>query len=115
VSFYVFKTITATHNFSLLPTENWHDLLSFVPRIQLGNLVSQIGDSQFADILQSFLHDEVRKITLGKMSIIAPRSYVSTDQTMVHVWPNEATNIPDWSMPGNIKNFKEIVLKFVLL
>jgi hypothetical protein len=86
-----------------------------VPRSQLGNAASQIGDRQFTRIIQSFLHDEVRKITLRKMEIIAPRPDVSTDQPMVKVGRNSATNMPDWPMPGNIKNFKEIVLKFVFL
>jgi hypothetical protein len=84
-----------------------------VPRCQLGNVVSQIGDRQFADIIQSFLHDEVREITLGRMEIIAPRPNVSSDQPMVKVGRNAATNMPDWPMPGNIKNFQGIDLKFV--
>jgi hypothetical protein len=95
--------------------ENWHDLLAFVPRSQLGNLASQLGDYKFACILQSFLHDEVRKITLGRMFIISPEINVSSDQPMVQVWPNDATNIPESPMPANIKNFKEIELKFVFL
>jgi hypothetical protein len=95
--------------------ENWHDLLAFVPRNQLGNVVSEIGDYEFTRIIQSFLHDEVRKITLGKMEIIPLRPKVPNDQPMVHVMPNTTTNMPDWPMPGNIKNFKQITLKFVLL
>jgi hypothetical protein len=86
-----------------------------VPRSQLGNVVSQIGDYQFADIIQSFLHDPVKEITLGNMRIIAPRPYVTTDLPMVKVGRNAATNMADWPMPGNIKNFKQINLKFVLL
>jgi hypothetical protein len=86
-----------------------------VPRNQLGNAVSEIGDYQFACIIQSFLHVEVREITLGKMSFIPPRPDVASDQTMVQVRPNTTPTMPDWPMPGNIKNFKEIVLKFVFL
>jgi hypothetical protein len=93
--------------------ENWHDLLAFVRRSQLGNVVSQIGDRQFAYIIQSFLHDEVREITLGEMRIIAPRPDVPSDQPMVKVWPKAATNIPDWPMPANIKDFELIYLKYV--
>jgi hypothetical protein len=92
--------------------ENWHDLLAFVPRSQLGNVVAQIGDRQFAHIIQSFLHDEAREITFGKMEIIPPQQNVSSDQPMVRVWLNDATNIPDWPMPGNIKDFKEINLRY---
>jgi hypothetical protein len=95
--------------------ENWHDLLAFVPRSQLGNAVSEIGDYQFASIIQSFLHDEVRKITLGEMEIISPRPKVPSDQPMVHVMPNTTTNMPDWPMPGNITKFKKMILKFVFL
>jgi hypothetical protein len=152
-------------NFSQLPLENWHDLLAFVPRHQLGEIVHQIGDRQFAYILQSFLHDEVRKITLGKiriipprrnvtsdnpvvpviqhafmktnrkfanilqsflhdevreitlgeLSIIPPRRNVTVDKPVVQVWPNAATNMPDWPMPENIKNFVGIDLKLVFL
>jgi hypothetical protein len=103
------------HNFRQLPLENWHDLLAFVPRTQLGNGASQIGHYQFACIIQSFLHDKLKEITLGEMRIIAPRPDVSSDQAMVKVWPNEATNMPDWPMPGNIINFKQIDLKFIAL
>jgi hypothetical protein len=99
------------NNFSQLPLENWHDLLAFVPRNQLGNAVSQIGHRQFANIIQSFLYDPVRKITLGRMEIIPPRPNVPSDQPMVQVWPNAATNMADWPMPGNIKEFKGIDLK----
>jgi hypothetical protein len=89
--------------------------MAFVPRSQLGNVVSEIGDYQFAYIIQSFLHDPVREITLGEMEIIPPRPNVPSDQPMVQVWPNEATNMADWPMPGNIKDFKKIDLKFVPL
>jgi hypothetical protein len=93
--------------------ENWHDLLAFVPRSQLGNVVSQIGHRQFARIIQSFLHDKLKEITLGKMEIIPPRPNVPSDQPLIRVWPNKATNIPDWPMPANIKDFKQINLKFL--
>jgi hypothetical protein len=94
--------------------ENWYDFLEFVPRSQLGNVVSEIGDYQFTYIIQSFLH-EFAKITLDKMIIIPPQPDVHNGQPMVHVMPNTTTNMPDWPMPGNIKNFTEIVLKFVFL
>jgi hypothetical protein len=84
-----------------------------VPRNQLGNVVSEIGDRQFAYIIQSFLHDPVREITLGKMGMIPPRWCVSSDLPMVRVGFNTATNMPDWPMPGNVKDFQEIDLEFV--
>jgi hypothetical protein len=49
------------------------------------------------------------------MFIILPEINVSSDQPMVQVWPNAATNMPDSPMPANIKNFKEIKLKLVFL
>jgi hypothetical protein len=86
-----------------------------VPRSQLGNVVSEIGDYHFTQIIQSFLDDPVRKITLGEMQIISPRRGIPSDQQMVGVWPNEATNMPDSQMPANVKNFVAIYLdKFVL-
>jgi hypothetical protein len=86
-----------------------------VPRSQLGNAVAEVGDRQFADIIQPFLYDKLRKITLGRIFIIPPRPKVPTDQPMVHVLPDTTTNMPDWPMPGNIIDFKEIVLRFILL
>jgi hypothetical protein len=119
--------------------------LSFLPRCQLGILASQIGDYQFADILQSFLHG-FGKIKLGKMEIIPlqrnvhyfllhlgldlicetimliwpsidipPPPTVPWYRPMVRVRPNAATNMPDSSMPRNIKDFKEIKFKLVFL
>jgi hypothetical protein len=116
-----------------------------VPRRQLANLAPQIGDRQFAYILQSFLHG-FGKIKLGEMEIIARRNVrffllhlgldlmgliimlirpsivvippppiVPFDRPMIQVWPNAATNMPDSSMPGNIKDFKEIDFGFVFL
>jgi hypothetical protein len=117
-----------------------------VPRRQLANLAPQIGDRQFAYILQSFLHG-FGKIKLGKMEIIAlrrsvrffllhlgldlmgliimlirpsiviipPPPTVPWYRPMVRVRPNAATNMPDSSMPRNIKDFKEIKFKLVFL
>jgi hypothetical protein len=92
---------------SQLPLENWFDLLALVPRSQLGQIVSQIGDRRFARIIQAFLHEH-GEITLGKMVIIPPRRSVPSDRPMVKGWP-----LPDWPMPGNIKNFEAIDFKFV--
>jgi hypothetical protein len=50
---------------------------------------------------------------------IVPHYYYYFDHPAVHVMPMPnmitTTNMPDWPMPGNIKDFKEIVLKFVFL
>jgi hypothetical protein len=89
-------------------------LLAFVPRRQLGNAVSEIGDYQFASIIQSFLHG-FGKIKLGLMNTLSPD--FSEDETAVLVSENTGmiTNMPDWPMPQNVKDFKGIVLKFVFL
>jgi hypothetical protein len=79
--------------------------LGFVPRSQLGNVVSEIGDYEFTRIIQSFLHG-FGKIKLGKMSIIPPRPTVSTDQPLVHM--------PDWPMLRNIKEFFARIIQFFL-
>jgi hypothetical protein len=95
--------------------ENWYDLLAFVPRRQLGNIPSQIGDRQFARILQSFLHEH-GDITLGSMEIIPPRPKVSSDRPMVRGWKNGfvAVDLPDCPMPPNVKNFEVISFRLVL-
>jgi hypothetical protein len=100
--------------------ENWFDLLAFVPRRQLGIFAYQVGDRQFAFILQSFLHDERREITLGRMNIIPPRYNVPSDRSMAMVRDSReefgysAVDFPDWPMPANVINFDKISLKFVL-
>jgi hypothetical protein len=75
-------------------------------------LAYQIGDFQFACILQSFLHDERRVITLGRMEIILPRYHVPSDRSMVRGSQDEYVDLPDSPMPENVKNFEEISLKF---
>jgi hypothetical protein len=92
-------------------------VLAFVPRRQLGKAAYQVGDRRFARILQLFLHDERREITLGRMEIIPPRYDVPSDRPMLRLrdyhseWAS--TDLPDWPMPGNVKNFNGIFLKFV--
>jgi hypothetical protein len=88
--------------------------LALVPRRQLGNLGSQIGDRQFARILQLFLHDERREITLGRMEINPPRYNVPNDRPMVQTANNKyAVDLADWPLPANVKNFNGITLEFV--
>jgi hypothetical protein len=93
--------------------------LAFVPRSQLGNIVSEIGDRQFARILQSFLHEH-GDITLGRMEIIPPRYRVTSDRPMAMVrnlhneYGYAAVDLPDLPMAENVKNFDEIHVKFVL-
>jgi hypothetical protein len=96
--------------------ENWYDLLALVPRRQLGDIASAIGDRQFASILQLFLHDERREITLGRMEIIPPRPNVPSDRPMVQgCYGSTTVDLPDWPMPKNVKSFDQISLKFVFV
>jgi hypothetical protein len=113
--------------FSQLPLENWADLLPFVPRPQLVEIVKQLGDGQFAKILQFFLTKE-GQITLGHLRILAPRENdTNCDGPIVEVhkerppfhpdmWPPSdlETNLPEGPMPNNVKDFKLIELRFVL-
>jgi hypothetical protein len=93
--------------------ENWYDLLAFVPRYELGDIASAIGDRQFASILQLFLHDERREITLGRMEIIPPRPYAPNDRPLAKLHDGFLVDLPDWPMPENVKNFEQISLTFV--
>jgi hypothetical protein len=96
-----------------------------VPRSQLGNAVSQIGDRKFAAILQSFLHN-YRGITLGNIRIKRPRpkGKDASGRLNVRAWPKSTKwhrrdgqknlALPDVEMPKNIKNFLMIQLGFAL-
>jgi hypothetical protein len=110
-----------------LPLENWADLLPLVPRHQLVEIVKQLGDRQFASILQFFLTKE-GQITLGHLRIVAPREndpngggpIVEMRKEMPPFrseWitrpPSDLeTNLPEVPMPANVKDFKLIELRF---
>jgi hypothetical protein len=104
-----------------LPLENWTDLLPFVPRLQLVEIVKQLGDRQFAKILQFFL-TEVGQITLGHLRIVAPRGNDPNDGgPIVEVYkkppfyrPDLETNLPKGPMPKNVSDFKLIFLRFTI-
>jgi hypothetical protein len=108
---------------SQLPLENWTDLLPLVPRHQLVEIVKQLGDRQFAKILQFFL-TEVGQITLRHLRIVTPRqngpngggSIVEVRKEMLH-WgepPDLETNLAEGPMPKNVKDFKLIKLRFAI-
>jgi hypothetical protein len=109
--------------FSQLPLENWSDLLPFVPRHQLVELIKQLDDRQFVYILQFFL-TEVGQITLGHLRIVAPREtfgpIVEVRKEMppfrvswkVRPLSDLETNFPEGPMPNNVKDFKLIELRF---
>jgi hypothetical protein len=115
--------------FSQLPLENWADLLPFVPRHQLVEIIKQLGDRQFASILQFFLTKE-GQITLGYLRIAAPRENdPNGDGPIVEVRkqmpipqfnlpvrsPSDLeTNLPAVPMPTNVKDFELIELRFAI-
>jgi hypothetical protein len=103
-----------------LPLDNWADLLPFVPRHQLVEIVKQLGDRQFAKILQFFLTD-VGQITLGHLRIVAPREHDPNGDggPIVEVskpFPQNdlETNLPEGPMPNNARDFKLIELRFAI-
>jgi hypothetical protein len=109
--------------------ENWADLLPSVPRQQLVEIVKQLGDRQFASILQFFLTKE-GQITLDHLRIVTPREndqngcgpIVEVRKKMqkflfeFHPLPpsNLDTALPEGPMPTNVKDFKLIDLRFAL-
>jgi hypothetical protein len=79
--------------------ETWFDMLTFVGRRQLGQLVPEVGDRRFAGIAQPFLHNYGR-ITLANICISGPRHRLIAQAAI--------------ALPENIKNFWFICLRFVI-
>jgi hypothetical protein len=116
-----------------LPLENWADLLPFVPRRQLVEIVKQLNDRQFASILQFFL-TKVGQITLGHLRIMVPGPWhndpsgcggpIVEVRTQMPPWrfqwdvpppPSDLeTKLPEGPMPNNVKDFKLIELRFAI-
>jgi hypothetical protein len=93
--------------------ETWYDWLGFVPRHQLGQIVSMIGDRRFASILQKFLH-KYGEITIDRIQIVAPYEDPS-GHPRVRVWQNDRPlrfEMAEAQMPTNIKNFNCFELRF---
>jgi hypothetical protein len=122
-------------NFSELPTENWNDIFGFLPRAQLAQIVPQIGDRHFASKAQFYLH-KCGKITLGNLEISSkPKPSEDEDdenELEISSIPSEDEdgpifNIPvvlkegrelplaDVPIPANIKNFKQLRIRFIIL
>jgi hypothetical protein len=95
--------------------ENWADLLPFVPRRQLVALLFQLGDPQFASILQYCLNEEGH-ITLGHLRLLAPKEKVPILELcqMIgwNITPLMETTLPDEPIPKNVHGFKAITLRF---
>jgi hypothetical protein len=75
-------------------------VFGFVPRAQLAEFASQIGDWYFASKAQFYLH-EYGKITLGKMLIDS--SMKGNDPVIQRGFSGELP-LADVSMPENVKN-----------
>jgi hypothetical protein len=106
---------------SQLPLENWADLLAFVPRHQLVEIVGQIGDRHFARALQFCLH-KIGKVFLGGLRIFPPRKKDGQNgRPFVKLWRKhfgwgqQKLALADLPMPENVKWFKSIYLRFALL
>jgi hypothetical protein len=100
-----------------LPLENWSDLLPFVPRRQLVALLFQLGDDQFASILQYCLNEDGH-ITLGHLRIRASKQNGPIVELCKMIrWNYLAhvleTNLPDEPIPKNVLNFNSLTLRFL--
>jgi hypothetical protein len=96
-------------------------MLAFVPRHQLGKIVPQIGDKQFARIAQSFLHN-YGQIKLFDIKICQPHKKDPSNRPHLEInsyyddsepWLSEKMILPDVEMPENIKDFEFIRIGFV--
>jgi hypothetical protein len=100
---------------SQLPLENWSDLLPFVPRRQLVALLFQLGDYQFASILQFCLNEDGH-ITLGHLRIRAPKENDPIVQLCKMVGRNYIsvleTPLPDEPIPKNVHSFNSLTFRF---
>jgi hypothetical protein len=89
-------------------------VFGFVPRSQLAENVPQIGDWQFSEQAQFYLH-ECGQISLGPMRIMKSTNW--NGPAIVFDYWNDQTRrelpLPDVPMPQNIKRFEEIILWFV--
>jgi hypothetical protein len=88
--------------------ETWVELFGFLPRLQLVDLLPQINDRHLAEAVQYFLL-KCGKITLGNLRIDAPLYYEVNGHGRRMV---QKVLAPDTPMPGNIKNFRLIYLRF---
>jgi hypothetical protein len=97
--------------YSSLPTENWNDVFGFLPRPQLGELASLIGDWYFASKAQYYLH-ECGRITLGSLTIKRSRNGIPVVNVELekyrYFWGLPLAEVP---MPTNVKNFKQIKIR----
>jgi hypothetical protein len=84
-------------------------VFAFLPRLQLAEIVPQIGNWYFAEKAQYYLH-ECGKITLGRvyLNIRLFRNQV----VPVIVNHDRKLPIPDVPIPVNVKDFKAMYIRF---
>jgi hypothetical protein len=102
---------------SHLPLENWVDLFGFLPRRKLVQLLPQICDREFAEAIQYFLL-KIGKITLSHLAIFPPRQSDGNGRPkMENICTEQQVEMAqaDTTMPGNIKDFLSIRLRFIPL
>jgi hypothetical protein len=107
--------------------ETWFDMLEFVPRRQLGQIVPYLG-RQFARIVQPFLHN-YGQLTLGNILINPPRESDLTRRPTLQVgqsyaqwyaepWGTRSRQLvwsADLLMPENIQNFISLEIRFACI
>jgi hypothetical protein len=97
-----------------LPSENWFDLLAFVPRRKLAQIMAWNGNRQFAKIVQTFLH-EYGQIKLDSIAIVRPFVEHPNGGLRVRVKYMDSWlrfKLADSQIPANIKDFKTVKLRF---
>jgi hypothetical protein len=118
VGFSYFKINEKNVTHSQLPLENWSDLLPFVPRPQLVALLFQLGDYQFASILQFCLNEDGH-ITLRNLRIRAPNENGPiVELCKMTVWNYLSTvlletTLPDEPIPKNVHSFSSLTFRFL--
>jgi hypothetical protein len=104
--------------------ETWTELFGFVPRAQLKQLVPHIGDQcqqtigdrQFVSFVQFFLH-KCGEVTLGlgQLYIYSSNGNNATAPIIMNKINGEKMPLADVPIPENVKNFKSIKIRFILL
>jgi hypothetical protein len=109
------KAIKKRHYFSEIDVNIWLDVLPFVPRRQLAEIVSQSDDYDFASILQYFLN-RVGQIAFGNLLVsVNDENSMPIVGVLKEFGESIETYLPDGPMPGNIRDFQSITLRFILL
>ena len=105
--------------------DTWRDIFDFFlpgDRRQLALKLNELGDREFSDICQKWLHEWTKNVCFGPIQIIVnppPTPNVESapylqcwDQTG-RSWKQEAVPFADVELPDNIQTFEEIQLTFL--